>query len=160
MGVSFTTEGQSTAYRTQAVVEAPVENKKNYSTKLSENFGKRQIPYHEIKSPFVGTFYAAPSPDDPPYVKNGDKIEVGQTLCIVEAMKIMNEIESEVSGVIVETLVETPLKWNNTGIFANPFGVFKLDVFSCISAMISLLTSRLLNLNSQINKLFVLVCIR
>lgn len=106
MGVSFTTEGQSTVYRTQAVVEAPGENKKNYSTKLSENFGKQQIPYHEIKSPFVGTFYAAPSPDDPPYVKNGDKIEVGQTLCIVEAMKIMNEIESEVSGVIVETLVE------------------------------------------------------
>ncbi|MBI2521593.1 MAG: acetyl-CoA carboxylase biotin carboxyl carrier protein [Bdellovibrio sp.] len=56
----------------------------------------------EIKSPFVGTFYRTPSPGSDPYVKVGDTIRPGQVLCIVEAMKIMNEIESEVSGTIEE----------------------------------------------------------
>lgn len=61
---------------------------------------------NEIKSPFVGTFYAAPSPDKPAFVKVGDRIRKGQTLCILEAMKIMNEIEAETDGVIVEICVE------------------------------------------------------
>jgi len=56
--------------------------------------------HHEIKSPIVGTFYKSPSPDSSPFVKVGDKVEVGQTLCIVEAMKLMNEIESDISGTI------------------------------------------------------------
>jgi len=60
----------------------------------------------EITSPFVGTYYSSPSPDSPVYVKKSDKVSKGQTLCIVEAMKIMNEIESEVSGEIVEICVE------------------------------------------------------
>ncbi len=60
----------------------------------------------EITSPFVGTFYASPSPDAEPYAKIGDKISKGQVLCIVEAMKIMNEIESEISGEIVEICVD------------------------------------------------------
>ncbi|SHG65131.1 oxaloacetate decarboxylase, alpha subunit [Thermosyntropha lipolytica DSM 11003] len=59
----------------------------------------------EVVSPMVGTFYAAPSPDSPPYVQIGDRVEVGQTLCIVEAMKLMNEIKAEVAGVIVDILV-------------------------------------------------------
>lgn len=59
-----------------------------------------------VKSPIVGTFYRAPSPDDDPFVKVGDQVEKGQTLCIVEAMKIMNEIESEYSGEIKKILVE------------------------------------------------------
>ncbi|MBZ0264753.1 acetyl-CoA carboxylase biotin carboxyl carrier protein [bacterium] len=58
--------------------------------------------YHEIKSPMVGTFYSAPSPDADPYVKVGDRIKSGQALCIVEAMKLMNEIEADVSGTVVE----------------------------------------------------------
>lgn len=58
-----------------------------------------------IKSPIVGTFYAAPSPNDPDFVKPGDVVKKGDVLCIVEAMKIMNEIESEVSGKIVKVLV-------------------------------------------------------
>jgi acetyl-CoA carboxylase biotin carboxyl carrier protein len=57
-----------------------------------------------ITSPFVGTFYAAPSPDAPPYVEVGSRIRPGQVLCIVEAMKLMNEIESEVAGTVVEVL--------------------------------------------------------
>ncbi len=59
-----------------------------------------------IKSPLVGTFYRAPSPDSPPYVEVGDEVKKGDILCIIEAMKIMNEIESEVDGKVVEILVE------------------------------------------------------
>lgn len=58
------------------------------------------------KSPIVGTFYRAPSPDDDPFVSVGDSVDEGQTLCIVEAMKIMNEIESEHAGEVKEILVE------------------------------------------------------
>lgn len=60
---------------------------------------------YTVKSPMVGTFYRAPSPDSPPFVKIGDKVQKGQTLCIIEAMKIMNEIESEISGEIVDILL-------------------------------------------------------
>jgi biotin carboxyl carrier protein len=59
---------------------------------------------HEIASPFVGTFYRGPSPEAPPYVEVGSRIRPGQVLCIVEAMKLMNEIESEVGGTVVEIL--------------------------------------------------------
>ncbi|WP_456470892.1 acetyl-CoA carboxylase biotin carboxyl carrier protein [Caminibacter sp.] len=59
-----------------------------------------------ITSPMVGTFYQAPSPDSPPYVKVGDKVKKGQTLCIIEAMKIMNELEAEFDCEILDILVE------------------------------------------------------
>jgi acetyl-CoA carboxylase biotin carboxyl carrier protein len=59
---------------------------------------------HAVKSPIVGTFYEAPSPGAPPFVKVGDMVEVGQVLCIVEAMKLLNEIESDVAGEIVKKL--------------------------------------------------------
>jgi len=60
----------------------------------------------EVKSPMVGTFYRAPEPGADPYVKPGQRVTTGQTLCIIEAMKIMNELESEVAGVVREVLVE------------------------------------------------------
>ena len=60
----------------------------------------------EIKSPMVGTFYRSPSPEAPAYVNVGDNIEVGQVLCIIEAMKLMNEIKSEVKGRIIDIHVE------------------------------------------------------
>ncbi len=75
----------------QPVAEAPKESQPKSSKNLTE-----------ITAPMVGTFYEAPSPDSDVYVKVGDKISVGQTLCIIEAMKLMNEIESEVSGTVVE----------------------------------------------------------
>jgi len=59
-----------------------------------------------VNSPFVGTFYRAPSPDSPPFVDVGSKVKKGQTLCIVEAMKLMNEIESEADGTVAEILVQ------------------------------------------------------
>ena len=60
----------------------------------------------EVTSPMVGTFYRSPAPDAPPYVEEGGKISVGDTLCIIEAMKLMNELESEVKGTIAEICVE------------------------------------------------------
>jgi len=69
---------------------------------------------HEIKSPIVGTFYRAPAPDADSYVQVGDSVSAGSVLCIVEAMKLMNEIESDVSGKIVKILVENgkPVEYN------------------------------------------------
>ena len=66
------------------------------------------LPDHlvEIKSPMVGTFYRAPSPDAQPFVKEGDSVQSGQVLCIIEAMKLMNEIEAEVAGRIVKILAQ------------------------------------------------------
>ena len=59
-----------------------------------------------VKSPIVGTYYDAPKPGDPPFVRVGDSVEPGQVLCIIESMKLMNEIESEVAGTIVSKLME------------------------------------------------------
>jgi acetyl-CoA carboxylase biotin carboxyl carrier protein len=64
-----------------------------------------QEDLHFIKSPIVGTFYASPNPDAPPFAKPGDTVEAGQTLCIIEAMKLMNEIESDMAGEIVKCYV-------------------------------------------------------
>jgi acetyl-CoA carboxylase biotin carboxyl carrier protein len=60
---------------------------------------------HIVKSPIVGTFYESPSPGSPPFIKVGDMLEVGQVLCIVEAMKLMNEIECDMAGELVQKLV-------------------------------------------------------
>ena len=62
---------------------------------------------HEVKSPIVGTFYDSPSPGSPPFVKVGDQVEVGTILCIVEAMKLMNEIECDIAGEIVKRIAST-----------------------------------------------------
>lgn len=66
-----------------------------------------EAPLHEVKSPIVGTFYESPSPGSPPFVKAGDVVEVGQVLCIVEAMKLMNEIESDVAGEVVKRIANS-----------------------------------------------------
>ncbi len=66
----------------------------------------KAVSVHEVKAPMVGTLYRAPAPDAEPYVRVGDIVEPGKVLCIVEAMKLMNELESEVSGRIVEICVE------------------------------------------------------
>ncbi|MGH9786908.1 MAG: acetyl-CoA carboxylase biotin carboxyl carrier protein, partial [Terriglobia bacterium] len=62
---------------------------------------------HVVRSPMVGTFYNAPGQGAPPFVRAGDRIEVGQVLCIIEAMKLMNEIESEIAGEVLRCYVET-----------------------------------------------------
>jgi len=72
--------------------------------------------FHEIKSPIVGTFYRAPAPDAEPFVQVGSTVSTGSVLCIVEAMKLMNEIESDISGKIVKILVENgqPVEYDQT----------------------------------------------
>ena len=67
----------------------------------------------EVTAPMVGTFYRAPGPEEPPFVEIGSRISVGQAVCILEAMKLMNELESEVSGEVIEILVEngTPVEF-------------------------------------------------
>lgn len=69
---------------------------------------------HIVRSPIVGTYYESPSPGSPPFVKPGDTVEAGQVLCIVEAMKLMNEIEADVAGEIVKCLVKNgqPIEYN------------------------------------------------
>lgn len=88
------------------ITEAPA------SASQSATTASASVPSHDttglvtITSPIVGTFYRSPSPDADPYVEEGDTVKKGQVLCIVEAMKLMNEIESEVDGRIVKILVE------------------------------------------------------
>jgi acetyl-CoA carboxylase biotin carboxyl carrier protein len=78
----------------------------------------------EIRSPIVGTFYRSASPDKPVYVKPGDTIEVGTVVCIVEAMKLFNEIESEVAGKVVKILVEdaSPVEYDQLLFLIDPNG--------------------------------------
>ncbi|MBE9178212.1 acetyl-CoA carboxylase biotin carboxyl carrier protein [Oculatella sp. LEGE 06141] len=75
-----------------------------------------------ITSPMVGTFYRSPAPDEPPFVEVGDRIRSGQTVCIIEAMKLMNEIEAEVSGEVVDVLVENgePVEYGQVLMRVNP----------------------------------------
>ena len=75
---------------------------------------EEKISGHEIKSPMVGTFYEAPSPGSKPFVNIGDTVKAGDTLCIIEAMKMLNQIESEKSGVIKAILAENgqPVEFN------------------------------------------------
>ena len=80
--------------------------------------------YMEIKSPMVGTFYAAPSPEAAPYVSPNEKIVAGQVVCIVEAMKLMNEIEAEIGGRVVEILGENgkPVEYGQVLFLIDPEG--------------------------------------
>lgn len=82
------------------------------STEVEDSSTSKNL--YEIKSPIVGTFYRAPAPDADPYVQIGDAVSDGTVLCIVEAMKLMNEIESDVSGKVVKILVDnaTPVEYN------------------------------------------------
>lgn len=76
----------------------------------------------EIKSPMIGTFYRSATPDTPPFISVGDKISKGQTVCIIEAMKLFNEIESEVSGTVVKVLAEnaTPVEYDQVLFVVEP----------------------------------------
>ena len=80
----------------------------------TEEKPKAEKTYHEIKSPIVGTFYRAPSPDAEPYIEVGQQVKPGDVLCIVEAMKLMNEIESDIAGTVVKIVGENarPVEYN------------------------------------------------
>jgi acetyl-CoA carboxylase biotin carboxyl carrier protein len=80
--------------------------------------------YQEVRSPIVGTFYRSSSPEKPPYIKVGDTIDVGQVVCIVEAMKLFNEIESEIGGKVVKVMVEDaqPVEYDQVLFLVDPKG--------------------------------------
>ena len=92
------TDNQETVQKDELsdIIVEPVQNKQ---VSDSANFT-------EVKAPLVGTFYSSPKPDSPSFVNIGDKIKKGDTICIIEAMKIFNEIESDVSGIVKEICVE------------------------------------------------------
>lgn len=98
---------QAASVAVQQTVEAKPDEKKSTEESTEANL-------HTVRSPIVGTFYRAPAPDADPYVQVGDVVSVGTVLCIVEAMKLMNEIESDVNGKIVKILVENgkPVEYN------------------------------------------------
>jgi acetyl-CoA carboxylase biotin carboxyl carrier protein len=81
--------------------------------------GKKTV---DIKSPMIGTFYRTANPDSPPFISVGDKVTKGQTVCIIEAMKLFNEIESEVSGTVVKAMVEnsSPVEYDQVLFVVEP----------------------------------------
>ncbi len=99
--------GQSASAAEASVSQIPLDEK-------SLQPQEQQANLHEVKSPIVGTFYRAPAPDADTYVQVGDTVSAGSVLCIIEAMKLMNEIESDVSGKIIKILVENgkPVEYN------------------------------------------------
>ncbi len=88
----------------------------------AENKEADESKYITIKAPIIGTFYRRPAPDKPPYVEVGDTVKPGDVVCIIEAMKLFNEIESEVSGKIVKVLVEdaTPVEFDQPLFLVEP----------------------------------------
>ncbi|MBF0386103.1 MAG: acetyl-CoA carboxylase biotin carboxyl carrier protein [Candidatus Omnitrophica bacterium] len=108
-GFSPVVEGQASNIITQAASQPSAEAK-------PEAKGPDRSNAKEIKAPMVGTFYRAPSPEVPPYIEPGQTVEVGQVVCIIEAMKLMNEIKSEIRGKVVEIPVDNaqPVEFGQT----------------------------------------------
>jgi acetyl-CoA carboxylase biotin carboxyl carrier protein len=117
--------GQGKGNPVQEIIRPPVEPSgaalelTTESTKEPE----KKVNLVEIKSPMVGTFYAAPAPEARPYVDVGQEIKPGQVVCIIEAMKLMNEIEAELKGKIVEILVENakPVQFGQSLFLVEPY---------------------------------------
>ena len=93
---------------------APPASSPSATPSQTPSSGKPDAKYQEVRSPIVGTFYRAPAPDAEPYIEIGQEVSVGSVLCIVEAMKLMNEIESDVAGRLAQVLVENgkPVEYN------------------------------------------------
>ena len=108
----------------QAAPQPEATQQKEAPPQQAEGGEDDESKYVPIKSPMIGTFYRSPSPDKEPYAKVGDKVEKGQVVCIVEAMKLFNEIESEVSGKIVKVAVDNaaPVEYDQTLFFVDPSG--------------------------------------
>jgi acetyl-CoA carboxylase biotin carboxyl carrier protein len=101
----------------QAVAEQKTPEKKSTTPPVAD-----ESKYITIKSPMIGTFYRSPGPDKPLFVNVGDEIKAGKTICIIEAMKLFNEIESEVSGRIVKILVDdaSPVEYDQPLFLVEP----------------------------------------
>ncbi len=108
------------AAQTQAPAPTPTDLPKTTVSVAATEGGD----YLEIKSPIVGTFYRAAGTDKPPYIKVGDKVEKGQVVCVIEAMKLFNEIESEVQGKIVKICIDdaSPVEYDQILYLVDPKG--------------------------------------
>ena len=106
----------------QPVVQAPTPAPQTVAEKAAETKAGNEAKYITIKSPMIGTFYRTPSPDKPTFVNIGDEIKPGKVICIIEAMKLFNEIESEVSGKIVKVLVDnaSPVEYDQPLFLVDP----------------------------------------
>lgn len=110
---------QSQPQQTQPVQASAEPSAKEAADKAESDEASRHIT---IKSPIIGTFYRKPSPDKPPFVEVGDTISKGDVLCVIEAMKLFNDIESELSGKIIKALVEdsTPVEFDQPLFLIDP----------------------------------------
>lgn len=106
----------------QVIQAAPVETPSETPKKTTSNDSDKESKYVTIKSPIIGTLYRKPSPEKPLFVEVGSTINVGDTVCIIEAMKLFNEIESEVSGKIVKILVDdaSPVEFDQPLFLVDP----------------------------------------
>ena len=102
-------------------IDAPTGSKETFGEGESI-LTEKSFRGEELLSPMPGTYYAAATPDDPPFITKGDSVREGQTLCIIEAMKIMNEIESECDGIVTEIMVENgdPVEYNQPLFLIDP----------------------------------------
>ena len=102
-------------------IERQIDSKNEDVLTASQN-NNEDVKKEKVLSPMPGTFYAAPTPEDDNYVKVGDNVKKGQTLCIIEAMKIMNEIESDFDGIVTEIKVDNgnPVEYNQILFTINP----------------------------------------
>ncbi|MBT5782049.1 MAG: acetyl-CoA carboxylase biotin carboxyl carrier protein [Candidatus Marinimicrobia bacterium] len=110
---SSTIMSNNTNSNIEQVQSVPVHSTNQETSSIDEKI-KSVTEGEELLSPMPGTFYSSPTPDDPPFVTIGSKVVKGQTLCIIEAMKIMNEIESEIDGTVSEVLIQNsdPIEYN------------------------------------------------
>jgi acetyl-CoA carboxylase biotin carboxyl carrier protein len=107
-GLPIVTSSQSSSLPVVPAVDAtPVNSQLTLPSSVPVALGKEEADITFIKSPMVGTFYRAPSPESKPFVDSGIKVSATSVVCIIEAMKIMNEIQAEVNGTIIEVLIES-----------------------------------------------------
>ncbi|HKJ48980.1 MAG TPA: acetyl-CoA carboxylase biotin carboxyl carrier protein [Christiangramia sp.] len=102
--------------------QAPAQQENAAPQNESKDSGEDDSKYITVKSPIIGTFYRKPSPDKPSFVETGDSVKEGDVLCVIEAMKLFNEIESEVSGKIVKVLVDdaSPVEFDQPLFLVDP----------------------------------------
>ena len=119
--------GEKTVIQQAPVVELPAISEPKQSAppplaKEQDAASEEESKYLTIKAPIIGTFYRKPSPDKPAFVEIGDSVSEGSILCVIEAMKLFNEIESEISGKIIKVLVEdsTPVEFDQPLFLIDP----------------------------------------
>ena len=118
-------KNETTIVQQAPTLQAPVETVQPKTQEVASNVEadkEENSKYVIIKSPIIGTFYRKPSPDKPTFVEVGDTIQIGDTVCIIEAMKLFNEIESEVSGKIVKVLIDdsSPVEFDQPLFLVDP----------------------------------------